>query len=145
MELSFWMNPVVSNLLSGLIGALIGAFITSYFYYRSRQDSARQKLLGLVYQLGFKSHWDPEPGRPALIFHEHYPRLWEAYADLRRSLPRWRRKSLDKAWQKYVKVEYYKDIPDDQISKVFFKGTVSTKEEAVRVSSEFVIFLSGMR
>ncbi len=139
------MNPVVFNLLSGLIRALIGAFITFYLYYRSRQDAARQKLLGLVYQLGFKSYWNPELGKPGIIFHDRYPSLWEAYADLRRSLPLWKGTTLDKAWHKYVKIDYYDDIPDDEISKVFSKGIPSTKEEAVRVSSEFVSFLSKMR
>jgi hypothetical protein len=139
------MDSVTSNLLSGLIGALIGASISFYVHYRSRLDAARQKLLGLVYRLGFQSWWNPESGKPALIFHDNYPALWEAYAELRRYLPVWRRKSLDKAWQKYMRIEYYDEIPDDEPWKVFQKGTVTSRDEAVRVSGEFVRFLTNMR
>jgi hypothetical protein len=79
------------------------------------------------------------------IFHDNYPLLWEAYAELRQSLPMWRRKSLDKAWHKYMCNEYYDEIPDDQPGKVFQKGTVKSRDEAVRVSGEFVSFLTRMR
>lgn len=139
------MNGVASNLLSGLIGALIGAFISFYIYRRNRRDAARQKLLTLVYRLGFESWWNPETGKPAIIFHDNYPSLWEAYEQLRHCLPIWKRKRLDQAWHKYMSNEYYDEIPDDQIGKVFQKGTFTTRDQAVKASQEFVSFLTRMR
>ena len=138
------MDSLVANLLSGLFGALIGAFISIYIYHRSRLHAARQKLLALVYQFGFQSWWNPEQGKPTMIFHNNYPALWGAYTDLRQCLPPWRRKGLDKAWQKYMRMDhYYDEIPDDQIGKIFHKGAVTSRDEAVKLSGDFVAFLTN--
>ena len=141
------MDPIALNLISGLLGALIGAGISVYIFHRSQFETARQKLLALVYQLGFESWYNPQEGKPGIIFHEHYRFLWVSYAELRQCLllP-WRRKSLDKAWQKYMQMDhYYDDIPDSEFQKIFAKGVHKTREEAVKASSEFVRFLTGMR
>lgn len=140
------MDPVALNLISGLLGALIGAGISLYIYRRSQFETARQKLLALVYQLGFESWYNPQEGKPGNIFHEQYRFLWVLYTELRLCLllP-WKRKRFDKAWQKYMRIDYYEEIPDDEISKIFSKGTHSSRDEAVRASSEFVSFLTKMR
>ncbi len=102
-------------------------------------------MLALVYPIGFKSWWTPEEGKPALIFHENYSELWGAYAALRAALPWWKRKKLDKAWQRYMVIDYYDQIPEDEYSKVFQKGTHKSREEAVERSGEFVRYLIGLR
>jgi hypothetical protein len=40
---------------------------------------------------------------------------------------------------------YYDDIPDNEFQKIFVKGVYTSREEAVRASSEFVRFLTEMR
>jgi len=42
-------------------------------------------------------------------------------------------------------VDYYDEIPDDQYSKVFQKGTHESREEAVQRSAEFIRYLVGLR
>jgi hypothetical protein len=49
------MDALSLNLISGLLGALVGAGISLYIYRRGQFEAARQKLLGLVYELGFGS------------------------------------------------------------------------------------------
>jgi len=102
-------------------------------------------MVALVYPLGFKSWWEPDPGKPALIFHELYPQLWEAQASLRAALPWCKRKVFDAAWQKFMAIEYFNDIPNDQLSKIFQKGTYKTRDEAVERSAEFLVYLNGLR
>jgi hypothetical protein len=138
-----WMTSLLFNLISGLVGALIGAGISIYIYRRSQRDAAQQKLLAMVYRLGFESWYNPQEGKPGLIFHEHYNLLWSLYAELRQCiLMPWNRKRLDKAWQKYMHMDnYYDEIPNSEFWKIFAKGTHTSKEEAVRASSEFVDFL----
>ena len=131
--------------MSGVIGAILGASVTIWINYVNRKIAAVERMLSLVYPIGFKSWWKPEEGKPALIFHENYSELWGAYAALRAALPWWKRKKLDKAWQRYMAIDYYDQIPDDQYSKVFQKGTHKSREEAVDRSGEFVRYLIGLR
>ncbi len=140
------MDSISLNLISGLLGALIGAGISLYIYRRSQMETARQKLLALVYQLGFESWHNPQEGKPGIIFYEHYRVLWVLYTELRQCLllP-WKRKKFDKAWQKYMRIDYYDEIPDNEFYKIFSLGTHTSKEEAVRASSEFVSFLTKLR
>jgi len=42
-------------------------------------------------------------------------------------------------------IDYYDQIPDEQYSKVFQKGTHKTREEAVERSGEFVKYLIQLR
>ncbi len=130
-----------SDLLSGVIGAMLGAYVAIKINSDNRKIAAIEHMLSLVYQIGFKSWWQPEEGKPALIFQENYSELWAAYAALRTALPFWKRKSLDTAWQKYMVIDYYDQIPDSQYSKIFQKGTHKTREEAVEKSGEFVKYL----
>ena len=125
------MKEYVLNLASGLIGAILGAWVASRINCANRTVAAVEKMLSLVYPIGFKSWWKPEEGKPALIFHENYPELWGAYAALRAALPWWKRKRLDKAWQKFMVVDYYDQIPEGEYSKIFQKGTHKSREEAV--------------
>lgn len=140
------MDSISLNLILGLLGALIGAGISLYIYRRSQMETARQKLLALVYQLGFESWHNPQEGKPGIIFHEHYRFLWVSYTELRQCLllP-WKRKRFDKAWHGYMRMDDYDEIPDDEFYKIFSKGTHTSKEEAVRASSEFVSFLTKMK
>ena len=133
------MDPLVSNLLSGLVGAVVGAliaaFISMYIYYRSRLDAARQKLMGAVFRFGYQLWWNPDRGEPLKVLNENYPALWEAYADLRRCVPVWKQKGLDKAWQKYVKLDHYDEIPDEEvIMKVFLRGSATERQETAKLS-----------
>ena len=91
--------------------------------WANRKVAAIEKMLSLVYPIGFKSWWEPDQGNPNRIFHENYSQLWSAYAALRAALPWWKRKGLDKAWQKYMVIDYYVQIPEDEYSKIFQKGT----------------------
>lgn len=139
------MEQYILNLASALIGAIIGAYVAIRINSANRRIAAIEKMLALVYPIGFKSWWKPEEGKPALIFHENYSELWGAYAGLRAALPWWKRKGLDKAWQRYMAIDYYDQIPDDQHSKIFQKGTHKSREEAVEKSSEFVRYLIELR
>ncbi len=133
------------SLASGFLGAIIGAYVAIRIDTGNRKIAAVDHMLSLVYPIGFKSWHEPVDGKPALIFHEHYPQLWAAYAALRAALPRWKRKGLDAAWQKYMVIDYYDQIPDGQYSKIFQKGTHKTREEAVARSGEFVRYLVELR
>ncbi len=133
------------SLMSGFLGALLGGYVAIRINRGNRKVAAIERMLSVVYPIGFKSWWQPEEGKPALIFHEHYSELWAAYAALRATLPWWKRTSLDGAWQRYMVIDYYNQIPDDQYSKVFQKGTHKTKEEAVERSGEFVRYLLALR
>jgi hypothetical protein len=42
-------------------------------------------------------------------------------------------------------VDYYDQIPNDEYSKVFHKGTHKSREEAVEKSAEFVRYLVALR
>ena len=139
------MGQFVINLASGLIGALLGVCVAIRINSENRKVAAVENMLALVYPLGFKSWWQPDKGKPAQIFHEKYSELWSAYAALRAALPFWKRKKLDAAWQKYMDIDYYDDIPEKQLSKVFHKGTHKTREEAVEKSGEFINFLTKLR
>ena len=140
-----FVEQLIINLLSGFLGAIIGAYVTIRINSGNRKVAAVENMLSLVYPLGFKSWWQPEEGKPALIFHEHYSELWAAYASLRAALPWWNRKQLDTAWQKYMAIDYYDKIPDEQYSKVFQKGTYKTRKDAVERSGEFVKYLCQLR
>jgi len=139
------MEQNILNLTSGVIGAILGAYIAIRINSANRKIASVGKMLSLVYPIGFKSWWSPDEGKPALIFHENYSELWGAYAALRATLPCWKRKELDKAWQKYMAIDYYDQIPEDQHSKVFQKGTHGSREEAVEKSAEFVRYLIKLR
>ena len=148
------MEQIFLSLLSGTIGAIIGAFITFRINNSNHKAAAIEKMLSIVFSIGFKTWWGEDPqhpdwkadSQPSLIFHENYSKLWNAYAALRAALPPWKRKGLDKAWQKYMVMEdYYDQLPEDEISKVFQKGTHKTREEAVKESGEFVRFLIELR
>ena len=139
------MEQYILNLTSGFIGAILGAYVAIKINNANRKVVAIEKMLSLVYPIGFKSWWEPEQGKPALIFQEKYSELWGAYAALRAALPWWKRKGLDKAWQKYMVIDYYDQIPEDQYSKVFQKGTHKSREEAVERSGEFVRYLIKFR
>lgn len=139
------MEQYIFNLTSGFIGAIVGACVAILINSANRKVAAIEKMLSLVYPIGLKSWWEPQEGKPALIFHENYSELWSAYAALRAALPWWRRKGLDKAWQKYMVIDYYDQIPEDQYSKVFQKGTHKSREEAVERSGEFVSYLIKLR
>ena len=135
------MEQIMLSLVSGILGAIIGSYITIKINRDNRKVAAVEHMLSLVYPIGFKSWWEPDEGRPALIFHDKYTELWAAYAALRAALPCWKRKGIDAAWQKYMVINYYDQIPDEQYSKVFQKGTHKTREEAVERSGEFVNYL----
>lgn len=139
------MEQYILNLTSGFIGAIVGACVAILINSANRKVSAIEKMLSLVYPIGFKSWWKPEEGKPGLIFQENYSELWGAYAALRAALPWWRRKGLDRAWQRYMVIDYYDQIPEDQYSKVFQKGTHKSREEAVERSGEFVRYLIELR
>ncbi len=139
------MEQLTLSLVSGLFGTIIGAYIAIIINTRDRKIAAIEHMLSLVYPIGFKSWHQPEVGKPELIFHEHYSELWAAYAALRAALPCWKRKRLDAAWKKYTVIDYYDQIPDDQPSKIFQKGTHKTREEAVERSAEFVRYLIELR
>lgn len=139
------MEHYILPLTSGFIGAILGAAVTLRINHTNRKIAAVEKMLALVYPIGFKSWWHPDEGKASLIFHENYSELWGAYAALRAALPRRKRKGLDKAWHNYMAVDYYDEIPDDQYSKVFHKGTHKSREEAVQRSAEFLRYLVGLR
>ena len=139
------MEQYLLSLTSAFVGAIIGASVAIWINRANRRIAATEKLLALAYPIGFKSWWKPEEGKPALIFHENYSELWGAYAALRAALPWWKRKKLDKAWQRYMVIDYYDQIPEDEYSKVFQKGTHKSREEAVERSGEFVRYLIGLR
>jgi hypothetical protein len=139
------MEQLILSLVSGFLGAIIGAYVAIRINTSNRKIAAVDHMLSLVYPIGFKSWHQPEVGKPESIFHEHYSELWAAYAALRAALPYWKRKGLDAAWQKYMVIDYYDQIPDDQPSKVFQKGTHNTREEAVERSAEFVRYLIELR
>jgi len=113
------MEQYILNLISGFIGAALGAYVAIRINSANRKVAAIEKMLSLVYPIGFKSWWQPDEGRPALIFHENYSELWGAYAALRAALPWWKRKGLEKAWQRYMVLDYYDQIPEGEYSKVF--------------------------
>jgi hypothetical protein len=139
------MKHYILNLTSGVIGAILGAYVATWINRANRRVAAVERMLSLAYPIGFKSWWKPEEGKPALIFHEHYSELWGAYTALRAALPWWKRTGLDKAWQQYMVIKYYDQIPEDQYSKVFEKGTHRSREEAVEKSAEFVRYLIELR
>jgi hypothetical protein len=139
------MEQYIFNVASGLLGVSLGAYFASKINSDNRKVTAIEKMLFLVYPIGFKSWWKPDEGKPALIFHENYSELWGAYAALRAALPWWKRNGLDKAWQRYMVIDYYEQIPEDDNSKVFLKGTHKSREEAVERSGEFVRYLVELR
>ena len=138
------MEHYILSLTSGFIGAILGACVALRINSANRKVAAVERMLSLVYPIGFKSWWQPEEGKPALIFHKRYSELWGAYAALRAALPWWRRKGLDKAWHRYMVIDYYDQMPDDG-SKIFHKGTHKSREEAVQRSAEFVRYLVELR
>lgn len=131
------MEQLVLSLASGLIGALLGAYVAIRINSDNRRVAAIENMLALVYPIAFKSWWQPDEVKPALIFQEKYPELWSAHAALRAALPFWKRKGLDSAWQKFMVIEYYDKIPEEQLTKVFNRGAHETREEAVEKSGEF--------
>ena len=139
------MEQLMLSLVSGFVGAILGAYVAIRINSGNRKVVAVERMLSIVYPIGFKSWWQPDEGKPGLIFHEHYSELWAAYAALRPALPCWKRKELDAAWQKYMVIDYYDQIPNEQYSKVFQKGTHKTREEAVERSGEFVNYLIKLR
>jgi len=42
-------------------------------------------------------------------------------------------------------IDYYDTIPDSEYSKLFLKGTHTSREEAVEKSSEFIQYLVKLR
>ena len=139
------MKEYVLSLTSGLVGTIIGVWIAGWINKSNRKVAAIERMLSLVYPIGFKSWWEPDGGRPAVIFHENYSELWGAYAALRAALPWWKRKQFDKAWQRYMVIDYYDQIPENEYSKVFQKGTHKSREEAVERSGELVRYLIELR
>ena len=139
------MEQFMLSLVSGFLGAILGAYVAIRINSGNRKVAAVEDMLALVYPIGFKSWWQPDEGKPALIFHEHYSELWAAYAALRAALPCWKGKGLDAAWQKYMVIDYYDQIPNEQYSKLFQKGTHKTRDEAVERSGEFVNYLIQLR
>lgn len=139
------MKEYLLSLTSGLIGTIVGVWMAGWINRSNRKVAAIERMVSLVYPIGFKSWWQPEPGKPALIFHENYSDLWGAYAALRAALPWWKRKGLDTAWKNYMVIGYYDTIPDSEYSKVFLKGTHNSREEAVEKSSEFIRYLVKLR
>lgn len=97
------MEQYLLSLTSAFVGAIIGASVAIWINRANHRVAATEKMLALVYPIGFKSWWKTEEGKPALIFHENYSELWGAYAALRAALPWWKRKKLDKARNSQVK------------------------------------------
>ena len=143
--MDLYIQQIMLGLASGFLGAILGGYIAIRINSGNRKVAAIEKMLSIVYPIGFKSWWQPEEGKPELIFHEHYSTLWAAYVALRTALPCWKRKNLDTAWQRYIAIDYYDQIPDDQQSKIFQKGCHKTREEAVERSGEFVRYLIELR
>lgn len=139
------MEQLLLSLVSGIIGALLGAYVSIRINSSNRKVTAVERMLSLVHIIGFKSWWEPEKEKPAVIFHENYSELWSAYASLRSALPLWKRKGLDIAWTKYMVMDYYKDIPKEQVSRFFQKGTHKSRDEAVEKSGEFISYLTKLR
>jgi len=139
------MQQIMLGLASGILGAILGAWAAFKLNKDNARAAAIENMLSLVYPIGFKSWWQPEQGKPALIFHDQYPALWSAYARLRSALPRRMRKKCDDAWHQYMAIDYYDQIPEDQPSKVFSKGTHKTREEAIKRSAEFIKYLVALR
>lgn len=138
------MEQFTVSLLSGLLGAIIGAWAAVRINSTNRRTAAVQHMLSIVYPIGFQSWWDPDEGRPELIFHERYAELWAGYAALKAALPRWRRTAFDHAWQEYMAIEYFNEIPNAEYSKIFQKGVHRTREDAVRRSSQFITYLRAL-
>ena len=136
------MGSLLLNLISGLVGAVVGAGISIYLYRRGQVETARQKLLGLVYQLGFQSWHNAGRNNWTLSIHEHYHQLWVLYAELHRFLMPWQRKKLDQAWYDYIRFPAYEEIPDTEFHKVFVKGTYASNREVTEASGKFVRFLT---
>jgi len=140
------MEQYTLNLLSGLIGTVFGVSITVWMNYVNRKDAAITRMISLVYPIGFTSWWHGEEWKADSIFHEQYSELWGAYTALRSALPCWKRNELDKSWQKFMVMDHYYDkLPEEDISKIFQKGTHKTKDEAVQCSSKFVHYLIQLR
>jgi hypothetical protein len=143
------MGQLFFNLLSGIIGVIVGALISVWINQVNRKDAAIGKMLSIVFPIGFKLHWsqdaeDPRwsaTSQPSLKFHENYSHLWNAYAELRAALPFWKRKELEQAWQSYMNVKYFDQIPNDEPHKIFHKGTHSTRDAALTASSDFIRYL----
>ena len=64
------MEQIMLSLVSGILGAIIGSYITIKINRDNRKVAAVEHMLSLVYPIGFKSWWEPDEGRPALIFHD---------------------------------------------------------------------------
>ena len=139
------MDEISISLLSGLLGALIGSYVTIKINSFNRKIAAVEKMLSIVYPLGYKSWWEPEDGKSTLIFHESYPRLWEAQASLRSSLSFHKRKKFDTAWKQFMAIEGFDEIPNTQPSKIFTKGVYNSRDEAVKRSADFVKYLNKLR
>ena len=108
----------------------------------NRKIVSIERMMSVVYPLGFKCWYQPDKVEHCSIFHDNYSKLWEAYASLRASLPFFKRKGLDKAWHHYMAIEYYDEIPDTQPSKIFQKGVHRSREDAIERSSKFIKYLN---
>lgn len=139
------MEQFSFNLLSGLLGALVGAFVTLYVTREKQKRNAIDAMISLVFPIGFNAWWKEDNGKPALLIHDKYAELWGAYSALQASLPFWKTKQFDKAWHKFMAIDYYHDIPNDQPSKLFQKGTHDSRDEVVKNSSEFIQYVNTLR
>ena len=131
--------------LSGLIGAIIGVCVALWINWNNRKVAEIERMLSVVYPIGFKSWWEPDQSNPSRIFHENASQLWGAYVALYAELPWWRRKGLRKAWQKCILPDYYDQIPADEPAKIFEKPPYETTSEASRRSAEFIRYLLELR
>ena len=93
------MKEYLLNVASGFGGAMIGVFVALWINRVNRKIAAVERMLSLVYPIGFLSWWKPDEGRAGIIFHERYTDLWNASASLRAALPWWKRSAFNKAWQ----------------------------------------------
>jgi hypothetical protein len=133
-------------LASGFFGAVLGAYITTAINRSNRRVAAIERMLSLVYSIGRRCWSQPEGERPALVFEEHYSELWAAYSSLKAAMPWYRRKGLDRAWQRYMVMDHYYDhIPNGDFSKYFAKGTHKSRDEAVERSHHFIRYLLALQ
>ena len=118
------MKEYILNFASGFGGATLGVLVSLWINRVNRKTAAVERMLSLVYPIGFLSWWKPDEGRAGIIFHERYADLWNASASLRAALPWWKRSDFAKARQSYMMMEYYDQIPEDEYAKIFQKALI---------------------
>ncbi|MGR5530857.1 hypothetical protein ACPV40_14790 [Vibrio alfacsensis] len=134
----------MEQILSGFLGSIVGAFVSWLVYSRSEKNEAIDKLISIVYAIGFDCR-NSQENIANKVFQTRFTEVWCAYSRVNSRLSKRQRLKLTEQWRKFMVMEGYFDDSNPDYWDIFKKGNHNQNEGAVMSCAAFITFLESIR